>query len=223
MTKGFFVTGTDTGVGKTTVSCILLRMFADQGHTVVGMKPVAAGRENGLWQDVELLQSASNIHAALTDINPYAFDEPISPHLAAQQADITIDLSVIEKSYQLLSKQADIVIVEGAGGFLVPLSDTETGEDLAKMLALPVILVVGMRLGCLNHALLTAQAIRAANLHLVGWVANCIDPQMQAIPENIATLEQRLDRPLICTLPFSIPKYFWNNLEKLKIEFLLNH
>jgi len=205
MTKGFFVTGTDTGVGKTMVSCILLRMFADQGHTVVGMKPVAAGRENGLWQDVELLKSVSNVHAALADINPYAFDVPISPHLAAQQTGTTIDLSVIEKSYQRLSTQADIVIVEGAGGFLVPLNDIETGEDLAKMLGLPVILVVGMRLGCLSHAILTAQAIRVAKLQLAGWVANCIDPHMTAVDGNIATLEQRLKTSRLGTIPFGHP------------------
>ena len=202
MAKGFFITGTDTGVGKTKISCALLRMFTEQGHKVIGMKPIAAGRENGIWQDVELLRTASNIPAAVSDMNPYAFDSPISPHLAAQQLGITIDLSVIERSYHRLSMQADMVIVEGVGGFLVPLNKTETGEDLAKMLGLPVILVVGMRLGCLNPALLTVKAIRAAKLNLAGWIANCIDPQMEAVTENIATLQQRLEAPLLNSVHF---------------------
>lgn len=197
MAQGYFITGTDTGVGKTTVSCALLRAFAAQGKKVVGMKPVVAGSENGRWHDVEQLIAASSISAAREHINPYAFDPPVSPHIAAQQAGIEIDLAVIQRAYQALSNQADIVIVEGAGGFLVPLSAQQTGADLARALNLPVILVAGMRLGCLNHALLTAQAIKAAGLTSAGWVANCIDPQMQVLEENIATLEQRLEGPLL--------------------------
>ena len=202
MAKGFFVTGTDTSVGKTTVSCALLRAFAIQGYRVAGMKPIAAGRENGQWQDVELLLAASNINVTRKQINPYAFEAPISPHLAAQQEDVTIDLSLINDCYRQLSIQADIVIVEGAGGFLVPLNDFQTGEDLAKILSLPVILVVGIRLGCLNHTLLTARAISAARLSLVGWIANCIQSPMIAVTENIATLEQRLQAPLLGILHF---------------------
>ena len=202
MAKGFFVTGTDTSVGKTTVSCALLRAFAAQGYRVAGMKPIAAGRENGQWQDVELLLAASNVNVTRKQINPYALEAPISPHLAAQQEDITIDLSLINDCYRQLSMQADIVIVEGAGGFLVPLNDFQTGEDLAKILGLPVILVVGMRLGCLNHALLTTGAISAARLSFVGWIANCIQSPMVAVTENIATLEQRLQAPLLGILRF---------------------
>lgn len=202
MGKGFFVTGTDTGIGKTTVSCALLHAFAAQGKKVAGMKPIVAGSENGQWLDVEQLLTASNVNVTRQQINPYAFDPPISPHLAAQQSGTEIDLSVIHHAYQQLSAKADLVIVEGAGGFLVPINDRQNGADLAKMLNLPVILVVGMRLGCLNHALLTAQAIQAAGLTLAGWVANCIDPQMEVVAENIATLEQRLDCPLLGTLPF---------------------
>jgi dethiobiotin synthetase len=197
MAQGYFVTGTDTGVGKTTVSCALLRAFAAQGKKVVGMKPVVAGSENGHWHDVEQLIAASNIGAAREHVNPYAFDPPVSPHIAAQQTGIDIDLTVIQRAYQALSNQADIVIVEGAGGFLVPLNAQQTGADLACALNLPVILVVGMRLGCLSHALLTAQAIRAAGLPLAGWVANGIDPQMRVLEENIATLKQRLEGPLL--------------------------
>lgn len=202
MTKGFFVTGTDTGIGKTTVSCALLHAFAAQGKKVVGMKPIAAGSENGQWLDVEQLLAASNVNVASQQINPYAFDPPISPHIAAQQAGTEIDLSVIHQAYLELSKLAEIVIVEGVGGFLVPISQHQTGADLAKILNLPVILVVGMRLGCLNHALLTAQAIQTAGLTLAGWVANCMDPQMLVPEENIATLQQWLDKPLLGVIPF---------------------
>ncbi|SNX61452.1 dethiobiotin synthetase [Nitrosomonas ureae] len=202
MSQGYFVTGTDTGIGKTTVSCALLHAFAAQGKKVVGMKPIAAGSENGKWLDVEHLLAASNISVTRQQINPYAFDPPISPHLAAQQADMEIDLTVIHHAYQELSSKADIVVVEGAGGFLVPVNQQQTGADLAKLLNLSVILVVGMRLGCLSHALLTAQAMRAAGLTLAGWVANCIDPQMLVLKKNIATLEQRLDCSLMGVLPF---------------------
>ena len=202
MGKGFFVTGTDTGIGKTTVSCALLYAFAAQGKKVAGMKPIAAGSENGQWLDVELLLAATNVNVARQHINPYAFDLPIAPHIAAQQAGMEIDLAVIHRAYRELSATADIVIVEGAGGFLVPVNQHQTGADLAKILNLPVILVVGMRLGCLNHALLTAQAIKAAGLTLAGWVANCMDPQMLVLSENIAALEQRLDGPLLGVVPF---------------------
>lgn len=212
MSKGFFVTGTDTGIGKTTISCALLHVFAAQGKKVAGMKPVAAGRENGQWLDVELLLAASSVNVARQHINPYAFDSPIAPHIAAQQAGVEIDLAVIRRAYWELSAEADIVIVEGAGGFLVPVNQHQTGADLAKILNLPVILVVGMRLGCLNHALLTAQAIKAAGLTLAGWVANCIDPQMLVLAENIATLEQRLDGPLLGVVPFDLEMGIQKNI-----------
>ncbi|MDV6342052.1 dethiobiotin synthase [Nitrosomonas sp. Is24] len=202
MGQGYFVTGTDTGIGKTTVSCALLRALAAQGHKVIGMKPIAAGVENGKWHDVEQLLAASNVNVTRQQINPYAFDPPISPHLAAQQAGREIDLAVIQQAYQTLSAQADRVVVEGVGGFLVPVNQHQTGADLARALNLPVILVVGMRLGCLNHALLAAQAIKIAGLTLAGWVANCIDPQMLAVAENIATLQQRLDGSLLGVVLF---------------------
>lgn len=202
MTKGFFIAGTDTGVGKTRVSCALLHAFAASGKKVVGMKPVAAGCENGQWMDVELLVAASNVTAPREQINPYALMQPLSPHIAAAQESIQIDLKVIRQAYIELNNHAEIIIVEGVGGFLVPLNDREDGADLAKTLDLPVILVVGMRLGCLNHALLTAKVIQTAGLHLSGWVANCIDPKMMALEENIHTLKQRLDCPLLGVLPF---------------------
>lgn len=204
MGRGYFVTGTDTGIGKTAISCALLRAFAIQGLHAVGMKPIAAGSDNGQWLDVEQLFAAGNVQVTRKQINPYAFDPPVSPHIAAHQAGIEIDLSIIRQAYQQLSDKADIVIVEGIGGFLVPIHPQQTGADLARALNLPVILVVGMRLGCLNHALLTAQAIRAAGLTLAGWVANGIDAQMMMLKENIATLERQLDGPLLGVVPFDV-------------------
>jgi dethiobiotin synthetase len=200
--NGYFVTGTDTGVGKTRVSCVLLHAFAAAGKTAVGMKPVAAGCENGAWPDVELLAAASSVSVGREHINPYALVPPIAPHIAASRAGVEIDLEVIRQAYLELRKRADIVIVEGAGGFLVPLNDREDMAAMVQALDLPVLLVVGMRLGCINHALLTAHAVRAAQVPLAGWVANRIDPEMAAFEENILALERRLDCPLLGILPY---------------------
>lgn len=202
---GWFVTGTDTGVGKTVVSCALLYALAARGHSVAGMKPVAAGCENGQWQDVELLIAASNYDASRALINPYAFTEPIAPHIAAQKAGLEIDLDVIRRSYASLRSQVDVTIVEGAGGFLVPLGSRHDTSDLARALGLPIILVVGMRLGCLNHALLTARAIHATGLVLAGWVANQIDPAMLQPEKNLRALIDRLNCPLLGVLPYQAP------------------
>ncbi|MBE7526886.1 MAG: dethiobiotin synthase [Burkholderiales bacterium] len=208
MPIGFFITGTDTGIGKTTVSCALLHAFAAQGRSVIGMKPVAAGCENSFWQDVEHLKAASNISLPQSLINPYAFDAPIAPHIAAQHTGVRIDPEVIRQSCEKLQSVAEVTIVEGVGGFRVPLSSSgvpgkryDTG-DLAGMLGLPVILVVGIRLGCLNHALLTARAIESAGLKLAGWVANTIDPTMLQLEANLQTLTEWLDCPLLGVLPF---------------------
>lgn len=202
MPAGYFVTGTDTGVGKTLVSCALLHAFALAGKTAIGMKPIAAGCEAGKWLDVEQLIAASTVSSAREWINPYALVPPIAPHIAAKQAGVTIDLAVIQQAFYALQKTADRVIVEGAGGFLVPLGDRYDTRDLACALGLPVVLVVGLRLGCLNHALLTAEAIQASGLPLAGWVANQIDPAMARLAENIDTLQQRLAAPLLGVLPF---------------------
>lgn len=202
MPAGYFVTGTDTGVGKTLVSCALLHAFALAGKTAIGMKPIAAGCEAGKWLDVEQLIAASSVSAAREWINPYALVPPIAPHIAAKQAGVTIDLAVIQQAFYAMQKTADRVIVEGAGGFLVPLGDRYDTRDLACALGLPVVLVVGLRLGCLNHALLTAEAIQASGLPLAGWVANQIDPAMASLTENIDTLQQRLAAPLLGVLPF---------------------
>ena len=202
MSKGYFVTGTDTGVGKTLVSCALLHAFCIHGKSAVGMKPVAAGMENDEWADVELLAAASNVNAPRELINPYALVPPIAPHIAAKQAGIQIDIAVIRNACLGLQKLAEVVIVEGVGGFCVPLNDHQDSAEMAQALGFPVIFIVGMQLGCLNHALLTAQAVRTAGLPLAGWIANCIDPQMAVFDENVLALEQRMGCPLLGVLPF---------------------
>ncbi len=201
---GFFVTGTDTGVGKTLVACALLRAMAARGLRSVGMKPVAAGAEPGAQglkhEDVERLAAAGNVVAPREHVNPYCFQPPIAPHIAAAQTGTEIELERIERSFRALAALADVVIVEGAGGFRVPLGPAADTAQLATRLALPVVLVVGMRLGCLNHALLTLEAIAARGLKLAGWVANHIDPQMVAADENVRALEERIAAPLIARI-----------------------
>ena len=194
----YFVTGTDTGVGKTLICCALLHAFAAQGQRVVGMKPVAAGcGDDERNEDVKKLRAASNVMATYGQINPYSFIHPIAPHIAARNAGVRIDFSRILTSYHELASLADVVIVEGIGGFKVPLNERQDSAELAQQLRLPVILVVGMRLGCLNHALLAAGAIDACGLKLAGWVADILDAGMPALRDNIAALEQRLAAPLL--------------------------
>ncbi|HEY6282233.1 MAG TPA: dethiobiotin synthase [Burkholderiales bacterium] len=206
MSQSFFVTGTDTGVGKTMVACALLYAFARQGQSVVGMKPVTAGCEKTLEGlrngDVELLIAASTVKAPRHMMNPYALKPPIAPHIGAQQAGIEIKPAVIKMAFEQLKKMAEVVVVEGVGGFKVPLNRQQDSADLAGLLGLPVILVVGMRLGCLNHALLTSGAIEDHGLKLAGWVANCIDPHMAALQENLRALEERLGQPALGVLAF---------------------
>ncbi|WP_020167827.1 MULTISPECIES: dethiobiotin synthase [Methylotenera] len=196
MKQAFFITGTDTGIGKTYVACKLIRQYIAQGYKVVGMKPVAAGCEliNGEWvnDDVLKLEAASNIKVPRELTNPYSFKEPIAPHIAAELAGEVIELAVIKQAFNVLSEMADIVIVEGAGGFLVPLNDTVSMADLAGALNIPIILVVGIRLGCINHALLTAEAIQARNVSLAGWVANPIEPKMQQYNNNVEVIAKKL-------------------------------
>lgn len=203
---GLFVTGTDTGIGKTVFSCALLHALAATGLTVVGMKPVAAGatRWRGAWvnDDVEALHAAGNVEAPATLRNPYVFAPPIAPHIAAREAGASISLPRIRRAFDALQRRADIVVVEGAGGFRVPLDRHRDFSDLAVLLRLPVILVVGMRLGCINHALLTAAAVRASGLGLAGWVANHVDRSMARQDENVCAIAQRIGAPLVARLPF---------------------
>ena len=205
-TLSLFVTGTDTGVGKTRVSAALLQALSAHHTRVVGMKPVAAGTEriNGVLanEDVVALRAASTCAVPPELDNPVLLPDPVSPHIAAARAGVKIDIAHLVACHRALTQLADAVVVEGAGGFLVPLSDLETGADLAQALGLPVVLVVGLRLGCLNHALLTLEAIRARGLTLAGWVANHVDPAMLAQQDNLAFLRQKIQAPLLATIPY---------------------
>jgi dethiobiotin synthetase len=199
MTRGVFITGTDTGVGKTAFACALLRRCSAAGSRAVGMKPVAAG---GGWAngDIAALAEAGNVEVPLSLRCSYAFDEAIAPHLAARGAGVVIDLRRIRESYDALSNRADSIVVEGAGGALVPLGERSDMLDIARALDLPVVLVVGVRLGCLNHAMLASLAIRARGLDFAGWVANSIDGAMDRRDENIAELDRRLPAPRLASV-----------------------
>ena len=202
----YFITGTDTEIGKTTVSCALIRALAKKGLHVAPMKPVAAGASEigGQWhnEDVDALIAASNTELPLSLIAPYLLKTPIAPHLAALLDQRPIELLHILSCYNEICRQADAVIVEGVGGFCVPFTDSTSSADLAVQLNLPVILVVGLKLGCINHALLTAEAIRARGLNLAGWIANRIEPHMPFADDNIRTLETWLNTPLLGTMPY---------------------
>ncbi|MDO9365137.1 MAG: dethiobiotin synthase [Methylotenera sp.] len=202
MTQSYFVIGTDTNVGKTYVASRLVQHFVRLGLTVIGMKPIASGcepSEQGELQneDVIALSNASNVIAPKSLVNPYQFVPAIAPHIAAEQAAIVISLDTIAHAYQQLTTLAEVVVVEGAGGFFVPLNQTQTLADLAVQINIPIILVVGIRLGCINHALLTVEAIKARGLTLAGWVANEIDPNSRTFAENLTSLQQRIAAPCL--------------------------
>ena len=203
---GLFVTGTDTGVGKTLAACALLHRLRARGLRALGMKPVAAGveptPEGPANADVVALRAASSWPAPLKLVNPYCFDPPVAPHLAAAQAGVRIGIEPIRQAFGALRDSADAVVVEGVGGFLVPLNEREDAADMAAALALPVVLVVGMRLGCLNHALLTQQAVAARGLRLAGWIANSIDPQMARFEGNLQALRERIGAPLLGVISY---------------------
>jgi len=201
----FFITGTDTGVGKTLVSCALLHALAAQDKRVVGFKPVAAGCDDDDHNDdAKQLRAASNVLASYGQVNPYCFAHPLAPHLAARNSGVRIEFSRILTSYHELASQSDEVIVEGAGGFLVPLNEKLNSADLVRELGLPVILVVGMRLGCLNHALLTMRVIADYELECAGWVANVLDAEMPALQQNVDALRERIAAPLLGVIPYQI-------------------
>lgn len=204
--KGIFITGTDTGVGKTHVSVALIHALRAQGLRVAAMKPVAAGTEQHggvmINEDVAALTAAANVDADPRWVNPYLFAPPIAPHIAAAQAGLAIDLKVIVDAYFRLAEMADVVVVEGVGGFRVPLNATQDTADLTVALGLPLLLVVGLRLGCLNHALLTAEAIAHRALRWGGWVGNHIDPAMDAQAENVLALRHRLPHPCLGIQPY---------------------
>lgn len=201
MTKGLFVTGTDTEVGKTLVAAALVHAYRSTGITAAGMKPIAAGCRDidGQWrnEDVDAMLEASSPGIVMDDINTHLYREPIAPHIAAARSGTQIDIPSIVARHARLASKVDAVVVEGAGGFLVPLNEHDTFADLAVALGLPVVLTVGMRLGCINHALLTQEAIFARGLPFAGWVANRVTPQMDAYDENLATLHSLLRAPCL--------------------------
>lgn len=205
--RGVFVTGTDTGSGKTLVSGALIHALRERGLKVAGFKPVAAGAEriDGQWrnEDALALIEASGSELPYGDVNPYCFEPAIAPHIAAAEAARPIDMGTIRAAAGRLSRQVDFLVTEGAGGWRVPLEGELGMQELAASLGLPVLLVVGVRLGCLNHALLSADAVRASGQALAGWVGSVVEPGMARLEQNIATLRARLDAPCLGVLPHS--------------------
>lgn len=207
MIKRFFITGTDTDVGKTFVTCALLHHFGRAGCKVLGFKPISAGCEvinqTLVNQDAALIQAHSNVDAPLNVINPIAFEPPIAPHIAANQVGERIDFARLDRGWKALQEiPADVYLVEGAGGWCLPLNELNTLNQWVERQKLEVILVVGIKLGCLNHALLTAGAIKSQGLKLSGWVANVIEPNTAFIGQNIAHLKAVLDAPCIAQVPY---------------------
>jgi dethiobiotin synthetase len=209
MRPAVFIAGTDTGIGKTHASCALLHALRQAGHDAVGMKPVASGCEatvDGLRNDDALaLQAAGPASVPYAAINPVALREPLSPHLAAARDGLEIELPPLTESFGRLRERYAPVVVEGVGGWLVPLAPGLMASAIAQAWRLPVILVVGLRLGCLNHALLSARAIRADGCELLGWIGNRIDPDMAAVEDNLATLRELLPAPCLGVLPHGEP------------------
>jgi dethiobiotin synthetase len=204
--QAFFITGTDTEVGKTYATCALLHRFRQQGFSAVGLKPVAAGVDAaGKNEDVEALRAASSVALPERVQNPYLFAPPIAPHIAAREAGVEIRFSPLCAALTEATRQADRVLVEGVGGFRVPLGPEGDSADLAAALNLPIILVVGMRLGCISHALLTAEAIAARQLPLMGWIANTLVPALPRFDNNLATLTQHLPAPCLGLIPYASP------------------
>lgn len=204
MKKGYFITGTDTNVGKTWVTLALMSYFQKQNLSVVGMKPVSAGCEkiDKIWQNEDALaiQKHSSIVLDYAQINPFAYELPISPHLAGKEN--PADLEIIFKHFQVLQNLADVLIVEGAGGWYVPLNEKETIADLAKLLKLPVIVVIAIKLGCINHALLTFEAIKNAGVNCAGWIAVCNDENFEFVDSTIESIKKRVFSPLLGVLPY---------------------
>jgi len=205
--QSFFVAGTDTDAGKTIAAAGLLAAANSKGLSSMGLKPIAAGcerTEDGLRNsDALMLQKAASIELPYEQVNPIAFEPAIAPHIAAQQEQRTLSADRISAMCRgTLMKPADFAIIEGAGGWRVPLSHRETMAHIPKQLNIPVILVVGVKLGCINHALLTAESIARDGLHLAGWIANSVDSDMACFEQNVATIASMLRAPLIATIPF---------------------
>ena len=217
MIDALFIAGTDTEVGKTVVSKAILQAFATQELSTIGYKPVAAGceqyPEGARNSDALHLQEAATQDIDYQDVNPYALMLPASPHIAAKRDGVEIDEAVLSEKLAQHKQNSDFVLVEGAGGWRVPVSDDECLSNWVKKEQLPVVLTVGIKLGCLSHALLTAEAIRADGLNLVGWVANRINPGTEHYADIIAMLEDRLGAPKLGEIPY-VPKAKSKNLGK---------
>ena len=207
--RGFFVTGTDTGVGKTIVAAALTRALVARGLRVAVMKPIASGSdptpEGPRNSDALALMAAANVQAPYEAVNPYCFLPPVSPHIAASDSGTVIDLALLRRRFEALASAADCVIVEGAGGWLAPIGARAGKAEVAGALGLPVLLVVGLRLGCLNHALLTRESMAARDVPFAGWLANAIDPGFERAAENLATLTSRLGGPPLARIPLLAP------------------
>lgn len=205
-TKGFFIAGTDTGIGKTRATVSLMEEFKKQGYKVAGMKPIASGAEDKQGElrneDAELILQACSELVDYKLINPFVFELPVSPHIAAHQKNKQIDINEIENCYQNLASNNDVVFVEGVGGWRVPISEDLYMVDLVRKLDLPVMLVVGFKLGCLNHAILTEEAIKSDGLRLLGWLSNHLEEDYLFPDESLATLKRTLKSPHLAKLPF---------------------
>jgi len=205
--RGVFITGTDTGVGKTVIACGLVRALREEGVRVSVMKPVASGSfatPGGLRNPdaLALIEAAAHSRPEpYEDVNPYCFEAPISPHIAAKEAVVDVDIGKIRQILDRLVGGADWVVVEGAGGWLAPISERQMMADLARALALPVLIVVGLKLGCLNHAQLTRLAVKSHGVPLAGWVANAVDPHMSHAEANLDSLERLLGEPPLAVVP----------------------
>tara|TARA_B100000787_G_scaffold165909_1_gene150407 strand:+ start:2160 stop:2837 length:678 start_codon:yes stop_codon:yes gene_type:complete len=206
MNNSFFITGTDTHIGKTEITCALIELFKKKGYLTIGMKPVAAGTElisnQIINSDVHKFLSINSIRKPLEIINPYSFDQAIAPHIASISRSNEILFSKIKENFLLLQKECDYLFVEGAGGYKVPLTKNKSIPDLISYLNIPIILVVGIRLGCINHAMLTVEAIKNNQHNLTGWVANCIDSSMNEVDENIKYLVNNIEAPFMGKIPF---------------------
>jgi dethiobiotin synthetase len=224
MKRSLFVTGTDTGVGKSLVACALIEKFKAQGLRVTGMKPVASGgvmTVDGLRnEDALALRAVSNVDADYDIVNPYCFEPAIAPHLAAAEAGVNIDFNRLKSCHAELLSNADVVVVEGAGGWKVPLAQGFL-SDFPESLQMEVVLVVGLRLGCLNHAVLTASSIEQGRCcALLGWVGNVIDPLFPRLDGNLGTLKQRLNPPCLGLIPHLDEKHIASIADLLDISAL---
>lgn len=194
----FFVTGTSTNIGKTYATAALLKASKELNRKVLGLKPLASGATNGINDDALALMESSNVSLKLSDINPFCFEDPIAPHIAAKRAKVQLTAdNIVDGLKKMLDLETDLCLIEGAGGWAVPLNDHQMWADVVRLMDIPVVLIVGMTLGCINHALLTERAILADNCVLEGWIANPLDPDMLAYQENLDTLKAQMKSPFL--------------------------